>query len=93
MSSEVPDTIGLWTLVSHDGDVLTFETYELPTGHLVAWCEEVGLVGGVLESLFWCDDEWVGHIPVELMVGWGTFNQVAETGHGKEENSIDSSAG
>lgn len=72
----VPDAVGDWKLTRHDGEVTMFETYELPTGHLVAWCDDVGLSGGVDQSLFWDDDEWVGHIPVGCMTDWGTFERV-----------------
>jgi hypothetical protein len=75
-SPAVPDAVGEWELTRHDGEVISFETYELPTGQLVAWCEECGLSGGIDHSLFWNDDEWVGHVPVCLMSDWGDFRRV-----------------
>ena len=75
-SPAVPDAVGEWELTRQDAEVTVFETYELPTGHLVAWCDDIGLSGGFDESLFWDDDEWVGHILVCLMSGWGKFRRL-----------------
>jgi len=73
----IPDRIGVWRLTLHDGEVLEFDVYELPTGHLCAWCVDVGLSGGIDDSLVWDTDEWVGHVPVCVMDTWGIFDFVA----------------
>ena len=72
-SPAVPDRVGVWRLTERDGEVSEIEVYELPTGELCAWCEDVGLSGGIDESLCWGTDEWVGHIPVRMMQNYGSF--------------------
>jgi len=75
-ATTIPDSVGIWELRRPDGDAVTFEVYCLPTGHLVAWCDDVGIPGGIDQSIFWDDDEWVGHVPSQCMVGWGGIPKV-----------------
>jgi hypothetical protein len=58
-SPALPDRVGVWRLTDRDGEVFEFDVYELPTGHLCAWCEEVGLSGGT----------GLGHVPVCVICG------------------------
>ena len=78
LMSMIPDQPGQWRLVKPDGETIEFDTYHLPTGHLCAWCDEVGIAGGIDSSLFWDTDEWVGHVPASCMIGWGTFSFLGE---------------
>jgi hypothetical protein len=77
-ATAIPDSVGLWELRRPDGDAVIFEAYLLPTGHLVAWCDDVGIPGGIDQSILWDDDEWVGHVPSQCMVGWGEFRKLSE---------------
>lgn len=74
--STVPDRVGVWRLTDHNGETTDFDVYKLPTGHLCAWCEDVDVtIDG--DSIIWDSDEWVGHVPVECMVDYGTFKFVS----------------
>jgi hypothetical protein len=68
-----PDKPGQWRLVKPNGETIEFDAYYLPTGHLCAWCDEVGIAGGIDQSLCWDTDQYVGHVPVSCMESWGKF--------------------
>jgi len=75
MQSAVPDRVGVWRLTDQHGEITDFDVYELPTGDLCAWCEDVDAeISG--ESAVWDNDEWIGHVPVSCMSEYGKFEFV-----------------
>jgi hypothetical protein len=67
---DCPNKPGIWKHMP-TGDEIDVYSLDPVGGMLCLWGPEVGLTQ--IETMFWADDEWVGHVPVHIYGGPWTF--------------------
>lgn len=72
-----PDREGWWKHPEY-GEVEIY-SIDFAGGGLWAWCDDVGVCGGVDEQVFTDGDEISGHIPASVIGdGWEFFREFGE---------------